>query len=242
MPALPSWAAWILPAGALPAGALSLAVLMAGCERDSAPEYFATEYFPLRADLEWQYRIEKTVLGETVTQKSIVRSLEAVKTAGRTLYPRASANGKRYRFFVAEQGLYRLAADNETAIPILGFPLREGVAWVAPTRLFLFQLPKTRGDAMRRLSEALLLDCEIGGMNETVDSEAGRFHNCMRVDAVGLLRLPKGMTLGVRVVKVLDTEWRCPGVGLVKKIRREFATPLSYPAEYRQELTGFVRL
>ena len=226
-----------LPLAPLFAFALAGLAPLGGCERAAAPQYF-----PLREDLEWQYRIEKTVLSERVTQKSIVRSLEAVTTEDGKMYPRVLANGKRYRFFVTDQGLYRLAADNARQNLILGFPLQKGTTWIAPTRLFLFTLPTTGAEEMLRLSRDLQLDYEISSVEETVESEAGRFHNCLRVDAVGLLRFPRRVTLGVRAVKVRDTEWYCPGVGLVKKIRHESAAPLGYPAEYRQELIRFARL
>ncbi|MGI9230087.1 MAG: hypothetical protein ACR2P9_09560 [Gammaproteobacteria bacterium] len=227
----------------LPA-ALACLLCIAGC--DEPP---ALEYFPLQEQMEWQYQISKTILNESFTQRSIIRSLEHTMVDGRKLYPQILANGKRYHFFVTDQGIHRLAQDNATTSLILKFPLQAGTEWTEPTRLFLFTLPKNpsgadriQSDEMFKLSDGLQLDYEISSLDETVESQAGRFYNCLRVDAIGLLRLPGRMMLGVRTIKVRDTEWYCPGVGLVKKIRQEFALPLDYPTEYRQELTGFTRL
>ena len=103
----------------------------------------------------------------------------------------------------------------------------------------MFDLPKKLEGGWDGLSRYMTMDYTITSLDESVKVPAGRFSRCLRVDAVGFLDLPQRILLGIRTIKVEQTQWYAPEVGLVKMTRREFAIPNLYPSEYTQVLTSF---
>ena len=66
---------------------------------------------------------------------------------------------------------------------------------------------------------------------------AGRFDDCIRVEATGVTLVPADRGSLEVEVKVTQTEWYAPGVGLVKSTRLEAAeSPFLRNGEYLQEL------
>ncbi len=216
---------------------IALLLLVSACEPRAA-----LDYFPLQAGLEWHYQIHKTILNKGFTQRAIIRSVPAEIVDDKTRYPQVSANGKRYHFFTDKDGLYRLRPDGKTQIRVLKYPLQPGTAWTVPTRLFLFDLPRQLADDMRKISRDMTMDYKISSMEDALATPAGRFYDCMRIDGIGFADIPKHLMLGIRTVKAEETQWYCPGAGLVKQVRKEYALPAQYPTEYTQELIGFERL
>ena len=200
-------------------------------------------YFPTRPGYEWSYDISRTTTErlEPVIQKSIVRNLPTRTVDGIDYYPKLYANGKVHYFTRSTAGISRRAPGREHAEPVIGYPLSVGSEWSAGSQLYLFDLPKKPGDARDRLSSKLELDYTITSLDERVDVPAGYFSRCLRIDAVGFLDLPRRHRPGIRSIKVEQSQWYAPGVGLVRMTRREYAIPNLYPDEYLQELTSFRR-
>lgn len=198
-------------------------------------------YFPTAPGYEWTYDISRTVpeIRSSLTQKSIVRNLPARTVDGITYYPKIYANGKKHYFSDSPAGISRRHSDAERADLVIGYPLSAETEWRAASALFLFDLPKKLHDFRGRISRNLVLDYTITSTEDEVDVPAGRFIRCLRVDAVGFLDLPQRLMLGIRLIKVEQTQWYAPGVGLVKMTRKEYAIPNLYPSEYTQVLTSF---
>ena len=202
-----------------------------------------TGYFPTAPGHEWTYDIRRIVpeFNEPIVQKSIVRNLPARTVGDITYYPKAYANGSIRHFTRSADGISRRNPGHEGADPVIGYPLSVGSEWSAGSRLYLFDLPKKLEGAWDRISSNLELDYTITSLDDPVDVPAGYFPRCLRIDAIGFLDLPSRLMLGIRIIKVEQSQWYAPGVGLVKMTRKEYAIPNLYPSEYTQVLTSFKR-
>ena len=200
-----------------------------------------TDYFPTTPGYEWAYDISRTIPGslDPVAQKSIIRNLGSETIDGIPYYPKLYANGKKYFFAESTDGISRAAPGGNSVNLVIGYPLTVGSEWSAAARLYLFDLPKKLGDNRDRISRHLTLDYTITSLDDAVEVPAGHFSNCLRIDAIGFLDLPRRLMLGIRLIKVEQTEWYAPGVGLVKMTRKEYALPNLYPGEFTQVLTLF---
>ena len=202
-----------------------------------------TSYFPTAPGNEWTYDISRTApdMHQPLIQKSIVRNLPPGTVDGITYYPRAYANRAIHYFTISAGGISRSKPGHEGADPVIVYPLSVGTEWSGGSRLYLFDLPKKLEGAWNNISSNLELDYTITSLEDSVDVPAGHFPRCLRIDAVGFLDLPTRLMLGIRIIKVEQSQWYAPGVGLVKMTRREYAIPNLYPSEYTQTLTSFKR-
>ena len=212
-----------------------LSLLLYACDRR------ATGHFPLAPGYEWAYDISRTFpeLAGSVTQKSIVRNLPARTVDDITYHPQVHANGKTYFFTRSTDGISRQAPGDDGAELVIGYPLSVGTEWSAAAGLHLFDLPKKLEENWDRISRGLVLDYTITSLDDPVDVPAGYFPRCLRIDAVGFLDLPRRLMLGIRIIKVEQTQWYAPGTGLIKMTRKEYAIPNLYPSEYTQVLASF---
>lgn len=217
---------------------LAVALLFLGaCDRPDAG------YFPVTPGYEWTYDINRSTppLQGLVTQKAIVRNLRQETLNGTRYYPKIYASGRKHFFTRSAAGIGRVSPADGSIEPVIGYPLEAGTEWSSKARLQLFDLPKKLEDGWDGLSRHMTMDYTITSLDESVTVPAGRFSRCLRVDAVGFLGLPQRILLGIRIIKVEQTQWYAPEVGLVKMTRREFAIPNLYPSEYTQVLTSFKR-
>ena len=207
----------------------------------AGPEPPRDDYFPTRPGYQWEYDISRTtpILLEPVLQKSIVLNLKAETRAGVRRYPKRYANGGKRFFTKSAAGVWLDGAGENGRFRLIAYPPEPGTEWSAPSRLYLFDLPKKLDEGRKLIGRDLTLDYAIASRDETVEVPAGRFSDCLRVDAIGFLDLPRRLMLGVKIIKVKQTEWYAPGVGLIKKTRQEYALPNLYPGEYTQVLTAF---
>ena len=215
----------------------ALLLLLSACDRS------AEGYFPVTPGYEWTYEIRRSTppLEGLITQKSIVRSLRPETVGADRYYPRIYANGRKYFYTRSTEGISRKSPGDDSVERVIGYPLSVGTQWSSTARLQLFDLPKKLEDGWNGLSRYMTMDYTITGLDESVKVPAGRFSRCLRIDAVGFLDLPQRIMLGIRTIKVEQTQWYAPEVGLIKMTRREFAIPDLYPSEYTQVLTAFNR-
>ena len=75
----------------------------------------------------------------------------------------------------------------------------------------------------------------IVGLHGLMQVPAGRFDNCVRVEAAGTMPVEE-RTRGIKQITIEQTEWYAPDVGLVKMTRKEYTTPDKIKAEMTQEL------
>ena len=207
-------------------------------------------YFPLNNGARWDYRVIQT-LGTTESVSQLEIEVDGSVQVGekRALIRRAST-GHLWAVINDTDGIKRLAtrrdvddeftADAEPRF-VLKAPFAVGSTWSATTAPFLLT---RRGEFPPELihGHKASMTYTISSIGESVSTAAGTFSDCLRVEAVGVLRLYVDPVIGVADVPLTGQEWYCKGVGLVKLSRIEkIASPFLSGGEYTMELTRFAR-
>ena len=196
-------------------------------------------YFPLDGSRTWEYEARRSIRGEHHTQRLVVASMPAVRAAQGTIYPQRRIDGLTYLYRHDDDGIFRTDDAGTKLARILPGKIRPGQKWQEPGRvLFLEVTGAFKATFDERAQNLIPLEYVIEATDDVVETRAGRFNNCLRVKSTGSMFA--GATLrefmGIRFIKVLQTEWYAPGVGLVKRVRQESTTPAEWNNEYQQEL------
>lgn len=219
-----------------------LSATFAGCSGNS------DSYFPLSKGAHWEYKVaQKQGANETVSQLDI-DSDGSVKVGTQKASIRRASTGHMWAIATDAAGIKRVASRREVddeftsdadARFVLKAPFTVGSTWSAPTVPYLLA---RKGEFPPELIHAhhATMTYTIAGVAESVVTAAGSFTDCLRVDAVGALRLYVDPVIGVTDVPLTGQEWYCKGVGLVKLTRIEKITsPFLTGGEYSMELTRY---
>ncbi|MFT5131906.1 MAG: hypothetical protein ACI9SC_000368 [Gammaproteobacteria bacterium] len=202
-----------------------------------------TSLFPLSEGYWWQYSAIKSLKGESHIQKLVLANLPAVKVDDTKLYPRKRADGRIDYFEKTEKGVFRVDLEDGSKTPILQEPIVLGSKWQATSKiLFLEVTGAFEATYNGRIKEDITIDYEIDSIDEVVKVAAGRFTNCVRVKGFGTLyggggQLKEFMNIDSINIETLD--WYAPGVGLIKRTRKEYTYPLDFKNHYSEELESF---
>lgn len=211
------------------------AALVAGCNRAD------TDYFPLSGGKTWDYEIRRIIKGEKHLQRLLLTSFPPVVIDGIEYFPQARLDDRVGVFTRTGDGIVRVNHGNGPGLPVLPAELKPNVTWHAPGRiLFLEVTGAFHFTFQERKKQTIDLDYEIEAMDDTVVVAAGRFANCMRVKSSGSISGGAALQefLGISFVRIEQTEWYAPGVGLVKRVRKESTTPADWNNDYEQELVA----
>lgn len=217
--------------GLVAAGALLLSG--AGCGEQ------VPDYFPLDTQRSWEYRISRTIKGETQQQKLIIANLPAAALDGAVYYPRRRLDDRIELYERTERGIFRVDPAARSRSHVLPPAANTGAQWRDSTKILFLEMTGVFSPTFgKRIQDAIELDYVIESLDETVDVAAGRFARCMRVRATGSLFAGNTLQtfLGIRFLKVEQTDWYAPGVGLVKRVRNEYTTPAEFSNQYVEEL------
>jgi hypothetical protein len=213
---------------------LSLFFLLSAC---GSPD---TSWFPLSEGIWWQYSAIRSIRGESHIQKLILANLPAVNIEGRTLFPRKRADGQIDYYEKSEKGIYRVDIDDESRDLQLQEPVEVGAKWQRTSRiLFLEVTGAFEATYNRRIKEDIVLDYEVESIDDVVDVAAGHFENCLRVKGFGSIYGGGGSLeefMDIDDINIETVEWYAPGVGLVKRTRKEYTHPLKFENHYSEEL------
>jgi len=216
---------------------LPLISLLGGCApKDAAP-------VPTDPGRWWYYQTRAKVLKEITEQRLLVTNLGRDENF---LRQRRQANwDHRYQF--TGEGLMHTQYFNRgegmgalRAAPALVLPKNIAVdeRWTFTSALKLIEsrtfAPEDRL-AFRPLP--VTMTATIKSLDEAVNVPAGRFRGCIRVDAEGETQVPTDRGTSFAVVRVEQSEWYKPGVGLVRMVRKESSDSRFLDrGEYTQEL------
>jgi len=216
-----------------PASAVVLALVVAssGCQR-GAP---ADDWFPLVAGHRWTYRVTTRDDGNDApsTRESLtLRTLgtEVHPALGGTAQRRRSDSGLDYWLRADASGIYRVASKSDLdaePLPdrppryVLKAPYGVGTQWQAPTTAYLLMRRNEFPRELRHTHPAVTMRYAIDAANESVDTPAGRFDHCLRVQGTASVRVYADPASGWRDMPLTTTEWYCRGVGLVRMERNE---------------------
>lgn len=206
--------------------ALPVLVPLAAC----APKADGEAWFPLSPGQRQTYAvITETDDGvrrdDTWTQTVTARR----DWEGQNVSVRHHSAGVEFYLAASPEGVRRVAVRAEVdAEPqpdepvrwVLKAPYAVGTEWTTPTVPHLLQ---RRNEYPRELrnTHRVQMQWRIAAVDEEVQTPAGRFAPCLRVEGVGTLNLYTDPVHGFNDVPITGKEWYCRGVGLVKWERRE---------------------
>lgn len=199
--------------------------------------------FPTTPGRWWYYATETKILDEPRRQRLFIAN---VAYDGRTLLQRRQGAWD-HLYAVGDEAvehqayLNRMGGARQARVApavLLPVPPVPGASWQFKSRLRLIE-SRTFAAEDRLANRYLPVDmtARITADDENVSVPAGRYDDCVRVEAVGKTLVPADRGSLEVEVTVTQTEWYAPGVGLVKTMRVEQAdSPFLKNGEYLQEL------
>lgn len=208
-----------------------LALALAGCSRLGGGD----SYFPLQKGLSWTYELVYEGLEpskETLTIRTLgngplwVKADEKVDAA-----IRQTSRGTDYYIEERDNGYFRVGkriviqheavADKEARLVLpKGRNLRVGYTWTVDSQPYAMRWMPPFIEANASLKPFDMV-YEVAALGETVETPAGKFENCVRLDATGKMVFYADASAGYREIFINHSEWYAPGVGLVKLERVE---------------------
>lgn len=190
------------------------------------------DLFPLDAGTRWDYRVTTTLAGGDPESSEL--SLRALGREpmddGTQAWHRRSEGGMDWWLRRDDTGIYRVASksDNdpepqpdEKRRYVLKAPYTVGTEWQATTAAYLLERPQSFPRELRTTHSAVPMRYAIEEVGASVQTPAGAFTGCLRVTGRAVLKLYLDPVTGWGDVPLTQTEWFCPGPGLVKLVRDE---------------------
>lgn len=213
---------------------LPVLVLLSAC---SSPD---NSIFPLEEGFWWQYSVIRSIKGEPHEQKLVESTLAELEINGEKLIPKKRPDGRVEYFQKTKEAYFQVNAENGSKTIVLKEPIEVGTKWQTDSRiLFLEVTGAFEATYNRKIKEAITIEYEIDSVEETVEVAAGKFRNCVRVKGKGSLYGGGGSLkefMAIDTINIETLDWYAPGVGLVKRQRKEYTHPLEFENHYSEEL------
>jgi len=207
----------------------AVAACLAGCERGAPVD----SLFPLAAGHRWTYRV--TTRGDDdVSERELLtlRTLgpETVPALGAPAWRRRSDSGIDYWLRADASGVYRVGSKSDLdAEPqpdkaprfVLKAPFTIGTQWQSTTTAYLLMRRNEFPREIRHTHPSVTMLYTIAAVDEAVETPAGRFAHCLRVQGTASVRVYADPASGWRDMPLTTIEWYCPDVGLVRVERSE---------------------
>ena len=201
------------------------AVAMAGCGHK------AENYFPLEKGRYWEYQMKVSILGHDAIQKQVYRNQGTGELDGKSVLIREYPGGGHGYFRVTGEGVERVASaglmsDDLKPDPagqfVLKMPFRPGTRWRSTSRLSLIESRTFEPtDRIIPLHIPVHMTFVIEADDDKVSVPAGDYSRCLRVHGTGALTIRVDRGYHRADIKVDETDWYAPGVGLIKSQRTE---------------------
>lgn len=225
------------------------ALALAGCSQ-SVP--VGDSFFPLVVGATWEYDVASDI-NNILTHETYVLSVDrTVDTESGEVFVRRvevpGSIGIEYWLRQQKDSITRIAqridADDQARLDrnprvVLKLPVAVGATWMVPTEPFVIAPKFEMGMGTTKMPK-ILMTYNVEAVDETVTVPAGTFKQCARVTGNGNMTLYLDAVQGFRDVPVVNREWYCKGVGLVKVDRAEILQSAYYSTgRIKMELTSF---
>ena len=214
-----------------------------------------SDYFPLEEGMHWRYslnyvkpdgknnaQLEIRTMGES-TFKTEEGEIEGAI--------RRTSDGTDYLIQERDDGFYRVGkrvivetrpqADKGARLILpKRRNLRVGYTWTLNTSPYVahWMPPFIEANASIKPFDMVY---EIASLDDTVETPAGVFQKCVRVDGMGKMVFYADASAGYQEILINHSEWYAPGVGLVKLEREEpLNTSIMKGGKVSMLLTGFI--
>ena len=209
---------------------IAAALLAAGC----SPQPKGDSYFPLTIGSSWTYEVTSDIDGTVSHDRqisSVSRTIDQDDT-GQVIVRRSETPGGvgvEYWLRHDKVGISRVAKrtdieEQATLDPnprtVLKLPLTVGASWMVPSEPFVIAAKTDLGQGMLKMPKVLMTNV-VEAVDEEVTVSAGVFKYCARIVGNGTLPLYLDAVQGFKDVPIVNVEWYCKGVGLVKVERTE---------------------
>lgn len=204
-----------------------LGLLLAACSEPPG-----ASLFPLDQGRTWTYRLTSEWENNTSEREAVVLRNEGRDSAldsGRA-WRRRSDSGIDYWLRADDTGVYRVASKSDLEeVPrpdpqpryVLKAPIAVGTNWSASTTTYLLRRRNDFPPEIRHSHPSVPMVYTIVALNQQVETPAGRFDGCVKVQGEAKLKLFSDPVQGWRDMPLTTLEWYCPGVGLVRVERSE---------------------
>ena len=187
------------------------------------------DYFPGDEGMRWDYSLTYITADETRNERLIIEILPPEELDGSEVLLKKNLQGDELVYSERASGLFSLGyftrdgkqrkfvAEERLVVPRPALP---GSAWQSVLRTVALENGGPRGVT---IEEEVKVEALVTSINDIVKVKAGRFRDCLRIEKKGEKRLPLGkyQYIGDTQLRVRETSWYAPGVGLVKVSRRE---------------------
>jgi hypothetical protein len=223
--------------------------VLAGCT-PSQPQ--GDSFFPLQVGATWEYDVTSDI-NQLRTHDTYTLSVDRVidTEMGEVFVRRVDVPGSigiEYWLRPEKDKIARIAqridADEQAKLDrnprvVLKLPVTVGATWMVPTDPFIIAPRVELGMGTTKMPK-ILMTYNVEAIDETVTVPAGTFKQCARVTGSGNLTLYLDAVQGSRDIPIINREWYCKGVGLVRVERSEVMQSAYYSAgQMTMELTSF---
>ena len=180
-------------------------------------------FYPLGEGATLEYQVSTgSLFGSSGGRNARVTNLASRELRGLEVTPqRVDIGGQSHFLFVAgdQTGIYEYARQSAGAVEpeilptpnyIIKHPLEPGGSWEGFTETSLL-MNKSR----------MATRTTIESTDEAVTVPAGTFEHCLRTKTVGTTTYNHGAFVGMARITLEEHSWLCPGIGMVKSVRKE---------------------
>lgn len=209
---------------------MTAVIALSACDGDADSQAF----YPLTPGLQWTYRVEHKRLGQALqTSTRVMENVSRDDFAGEPgVAIRRNENGARYYVVRRDNGYYRVAVKSvlhhhpimdQPPVKILPLPPEPGQTWDEPAHTYMLDRARTFVSE-HAPGNTIRLDYRIESEDTAVNVPAGRFTGCLKIVGETSFHLGAGVGFLPSDAPIVQHEWYCPGIGLVRLERDEKIT------------------
>lgn len=205
---------------------LGLLPVLLGC-RGSSPDH---EFFPLFADLQWLYRVERQTMDGNAELRHSVSTVTSPGGQLETSAIKETLTGHRYYYEINEDGVFQVGEAVHDAKGIAYHKQKRLVLpsgptlsknWLGLTHTVVLESSQPPWENLFRIHVPVHMRYKVESVSGQIETPAGKFGGCVIVSGFGSGQANIDSFTNAVEVSVKTMEWFAPGVGLVRMKRWE---------------------